>query len=323
MSVPALAAGTLLFATYVLAFGVAALICVGSLPRVRRITDPATRRGLTALLVTSGGWAAAHVGFLVVPTPALKRAFYHLGLVVGISTVGPWLYFCSAYTGRTLHRSPVLQRLAVGVFLALVAVKLTDPLHHLYFRAELVTTPFPHLAVETRRLHWIAMGLAYALASVGYFMLFELFWQVGHDAKPFVVLVGLTGLPVVLGIAGTASPLLLDITYEPLGVAAFAVGVLHVYLDDFRAIQLAGEHDEPIIVLDDADRVRDYNTEARELFPGLDVGELIDAVTPEIVEHLDADEAIVRIDRAGGMRYLQVSTHPFTTTRPGSDGRSR
>lgn len=157
------------------------------------------------------------------------------------------------------------------------------------------------------------MGLAYALASIGYFMLLELVWQVGHDAKPFVALVGLTGLPIVLDVLAFESALLLELTYEPLGVAAFAVGVLSVYLDDFQAIQLAGESDDPIIVLDDANRVRDYNTEARELFPSLTIGREIEGVVPEIAEYLDDDEAVVQIDRPSGMQYFQISTHPFTT----------
>jgi signal transduction histidine kinase len=301
------------FTAYVLVFGATALVSVASAYRARQINDTDTRRGLVALLLTSGGWAATHVAFFVVPTPQLKLVSYHIGLVIGFSTVGPWLYFCSAYTGRSLHRAAILRRLAVGVFLAIVLVKLTNPFHHLYFRTELVTAPFPHLAVQSLPLHWLAMGLAYTLATVGYFMLFELFWQVGRDLKPLVGLVGLTGLPVVLDVLALASPQLIEITYEPLGVAAFAVGVLYVYLDDFQAIQLAGAADDPIIVLDDDDRVRDYNAEADELFPDLTIGETIEGIGSELTASLDTDETVIEIDRAGGLRYYQLSTTPFMT----------
>ena len=300
------------FTAYVLVFSATALICFASAYRARQINDTDTRRGVVALLLTSGGWAAAHAAFLVVPTPQLKLVLYHIGLIVGLSTVGPWLYFCSAYTGRSLHRAAILRRLAVGVFLVIVLVKLTNPLHHLYFRAEFVTTPFPHLAVQTLLLHWLVMGVAYALATVGYFMLFELFWQIGRDLKPLVGLVGLTGLPIVLDILALVSPQLIEITYEPLGVAAFAVGVLYVYLDDFQAIQLAGEADDPIIVLNDDDHVRDYNAEATDLFPDLTIGETIQGIGPELTESLDTDEAVLEIDRAGGLRYYQLSATPFT-----------
>jgi len=68
------------------------------------------------------------------------------------------------------------------------------------------------------------MGLSYTLAGIGYFMLFELFVQVDSDATPLAVLVTLTGLPVLLDVASLASTTLLAILYEPIGVAAFALG---------------------------------------------------------------------------------------------------
>jgi signal transduction histidine kinase len=300
---------------YVGVFGAAAVACFAGVPRAASIDHATTRRGLVALLVASGAWASAHVGFLVAPTTGLTLAFHYAGLIIGFGTVGPWLYFCSAYTGRRLHRSRPLRRLAAGVFLAVVAAKLTNPIHGRYFRTSFVETPFPHLAVTNEPLHWLAMGLAYALSAVGYFMLIELFWQVGHETRPLVVLVGLTGLPVVLDFAGATSPLLLDITYEPLGVAAFSVGVLFVYFDDLQSVQLAGERDDPVIVLDDDNRVRDYNAEAEKLFEELTVDGRVDAVVPELAEHLDTGEAVVDIQRVGGMRYYQLSANPFSTAQ--------
>ena len=301
------------FLAYVGVFGAAAVACFAGVPRAANVDHATTRRGLVALLVASGAWASAHVGFLVAPTTGLTLAFHYAGLIIGFGTVGPWLYFCSAYTGRRLHRSRPLRRLAAGVFLAVVAAKLTNPVHGRYFRASFVETPFPHLAVTNEPLHWLAMGLAYALSAVGYFMLIELFWQVGHETRPLVVLVGLTGLPVVLDFAGATSPLLLDITYEPLGVAAFSVGVLFLYFDDLQSVQLAGERDDPVIVLDDDNRVRDYNAEAEKLFEELTVDGRVDAVVPELAEHLDTEEAVVDIQRVGGMRYYQLSANPFST----------
>ena len=301
------------FLAYVVVFGVTAVACFGSVARARRIEDADTRRGLVALLLTSGGWAATHVGFLAAPTVPLKLVFYHMGLFVGLSTVGPWLYFCSAYTGRTLHRSKTLRRAAVGVFLAISLVKFTNPLHQLYFRAEFVQSPFPHLAITSQPLHWLAMGLAYALAIVGYFMLFEIFWQVGHDTTPLMALVGITGLPIVLDALGDLLPQLLSFTYEPLGVAAFGLGILFLFLDDFQAVQFAGENESPTVVITDGDRVRDYNKRAKELFPPLETGQRIDAVLPELAEYLEEErtETVVEIERAGGFRYFQLSTRPF------------
>ncbi|MFB6354021.1 MAG: ATP-binding protein [Halobacteriales archaeon] len=300
---------------YVGVFGAAALACFLSVPRARQIEDPDTRRGIVWLLLTSGGWASAHLGFLVVPTVALQTAFYVAGLVVGLAAVGAWLYFCSAFTGRALHRNRSIRLAAVAAFVGIVLVKVTNPLHGLYFSATVVAAPFPHLAVENHLLHWLVMGLSYALAAVGYFMLLEHFLQVGYDTRPFVVLVSITGLPVVLDVIGMASPQLIEITYEPIGVAIFAVGVFYAYVDRFQAIQLAGERDDAVIVLNRENQVRDYNTAATDLFPALDasgaIGRPLSAVLPAVADTMGAGSSIIELERDGSNHYYRVTESPF------------
>jgi len=304
------------FVAYLLVFGGAAVACLVSATRLTRVDDPDTRRGLVALLLTSSGWATAHVAFLLAPSASLKHAFYLIGLVVGLSAVGAWLYFCSAYTNRSLHRQPIYRRVATGVFLVIIAVKLTNPLHNLYFTTEFVTTPFPHLSVTHHLAHWLVMGLSYALSLVGYFMLLEHFTQVQYKTTPVLGLVGITGLPIVFDIIGFTTPYLIDITYEPVGVAIFAVGVAFVYLDTFQAIQLAGGHDEPVILVSADDRIRDYNDRATDLFPVLAdksaLGEALWSILPTVTEALDRNRSIIERDRDGETRHYQVSESPFT-----------
>ena len=307
------------FLAHVVVFAVAALACFASLRRADRIEDPHTRRGIVALLLTSGGWATAHVGYLVAPGIGAKTAFYLAGLIVGFSAIGAWLYVCSAYTGRSFHRNPTVRRLAVAVFAGAVLLKVTNPIHGRYFTAELVATPFPHLAVQHSTFHWLLMGLAYALAIVGYFMLFELFAQVSADTKPLAALATITGLPILFDVVGVASPYLLDITYEPIGVAAFAVGVLFVYVDRFEAVQLAGSHDEPVVVLNDDGRIRDYNDGARELFPELGrrdaTGQPLEDLLPQLAQAVESEESIIEVDRDGEPCYYHVTENPFTSGR--------
>jgi len=308
-----------LFLLYVGAFVVAALACFASLTRLQQITDPDTRRGVWALLLTSGGWATAHVGFLVSPTPALQLGWYTLGLVVGLAAVGAWLYFCSAYTGRAYHRNPTYRRLAAAVYIALVAVKVTNPLHHEYFTTTAVATPFPHLSVYTGPLHWAAMGLSYALAFVGYFMLLELFTQIDLDTRALFALVGITGLPVVFDIVGYTTPYLIDITYEPLGVAVFAVGVAFVYIDRFDAVQLASERDVPVIALDADNHIRDTNRAARTVFPDLDGTESthLETTLPRVADCLNSDDPILQVKQQGSTRYYRVTETPYGAVKSG------
>jgi len=305
-----------LFLAYVIVFAAAAIGCFASIGRARRIEDRDTRRGIVALLLMSGGWAAFHVAFLVAPTPELQAQFYLIGLVIGLGTVGPWLYFCSAYTGRSLHQNTFIRELAVALYLVVVAVKVTNPFHNLYFTGEVTTVPFQHLAIQSGVLHWSVMGLSYVLAAIGYFMILELFFRVGHDTRPLAVLIGITGLPILLDLAGFASPLLVDITYEPIGVAVFAVGICFVYLDRFQAVKLAGSSDGPVIVLNDAGMIRDYNAAAAELFPELTSGRVIGEPVDEVIdlqgELLDRGaDRVIRVDRDGETRYYQLTSSPF------------
>jgi len=304
---------------YLAIFGLSAVATFASAVRVNRIAEGDTRRGLVALLLTSGGWALAHVGYLATADEQLGVFLYQIGLVVGLSTIGGWLYFCSAYTGRSLHRDPRIRRITVTVFLAIVAVKLTNSVHGLYFTSEVVSTPFPHVAIESSTLHWTVMGASYALATVGYFMLYERFRHVSHDSRPLLLLLGLTALPVGFDVLGTIAPGLMEITYEPVGVAVFAVGLSFVYFGRFRTIRLAGDRDDPVIVLDADERIQDYNRAATRLVPALDdrsiIGDRFADVAPECAEKLAEDDPLVTVHRDGETRYYRVTEQQFSASQ--------
>ncbi|WP_276259923.1 sensor histidine kinase [Haloglomus litoreum] len=300
---------------YVGAFLAAALACLAGLARLSVIEDADTRRGMAGLLVTSALWSLSHVVFLVVPVEAVRLGAYYAGLVAGFAAVGAWLYFCSAYTGRGLHRNTTYRRIGVAAFAVVVALKLTNPVHGLYFTTTTATTPFPHLAVEHQLLHWLAMGLSYALAAVGAFMLLELFTLTGYDTRSLVALLGLMGLPLGFDLLGRSSPLLVDMTYEPLGVAAFAVGTLFVFSERFQAVRLAGDIEDPVVILGEGGVIRDTNGAAVDLFPSLEdaVGDRLTERVPELAGELtEGADDIMQLERGGETRYYHVSTNPFT-----------
>jgi len=305
------------FLIYVLVFGAAAVACLLGAYRARQVSDVDTRRGLMALLLTSGAWAASHMGYLLISGPILKRGFYMIGLLIGFATVWAWLWFCSAYTGRSLHRTRSLWRLAAFTYAVVALIKLTNPLHQLYYTLDFTATPFPHLTVRHYLLYWVIMGLSYALCMVGYFMLVELYTQISNDTKPLIALTVLTALPAVFNLIGYADPVFLDITHEPLGVALFAVGVLFVYVTEFQAVQLAGERDGPAIVISADDRIRDYNDEATTLFPALAgreaVGQPVDTVLPELVTTLHGEQALLERDNSSRTRYYRTTENQFGT----------
>jgi signal transduction histidine kinase len=295
---------------YALVFTAAALACFASSLRARRVDHDGTRHGLAALLLTSGAWAATQAGFIAARSERLATALYLIGLLFGFATIFAWLYFASAYTGRTYHRDPTYRRLGLGLYLAVAAVKLTNPIHELYFTTDFTSEPFPHLIVELGIFHWAATGLSYVLAAIGLFVLFERFAEADYDTRILAVLVAITGLPIILDAIGYVSPYLLDIVYAPLGVAVFALGVLFVAQERFVAVRLTGTTEGAVVLLDEAGRIRDYDREARELFPGLAtaVGDPIETIAPlaardddgEIIELTGKGEGSSDDDDEGG-----------------------
>jgi len=305
--------GNITFEIYVLAFLGAAAVCLGVLRRAMRVEDRDTRRGLVGLLACSGGWAAFQVVFLAAPTRGLQYAGYVVSLVVGLATVGGWLYFCSAYTGREFHRNPAVRRVALVGYLGVTALKVTNPLHEFYFTVDVVREPFVHLTVEHGAVHWVVAGTSYALVAVGFFMLFELFVLAEYDTRPLLAAVSTTALPVAFDVVGYSTPTLIDVNYESLGVAVFAVAVLFVFEDRFLSVQVTGAVDEAVVFLDDEGRVRDFNQHARRVFPALTgaTGDRFERVLPDAARALSGRE-VLDVDLTDRTRHYAVDDTAFS-----------
>ena len=307
---------------YLGGFGLAAAACFAGLGRLSRATDPTTRRGLGALLVLTGLWAVTHVGRLLPVASPVQQAFYLVGLVVGLATVGAWLYFCSAYTGHDYHRRSWIRRTALGLYLVVTGVKLTNPIHGLYFSTTTTAQPFRHVVIRLGVTHWVVTGLSYALAAVGFYLLYEMLSESRSDATALGGLIAATALPIVFYVASLGESGLITLHYEPLGIAVFAVGTLYVVDEQFVAVprfwrnQVIDDLDEAIVLVDYERVVRDHNRRATEAFPGLAGGEgqPLDAVAPRLAEALDGDSVLETGGREHGVgrRYLQVVSTPLT-----------
>ncbi|MFP4627873.1 MAG: ATP-binding protein [Halobacteriales archaeon] len=290
----------------------AAVLCLASIPRALRIEHRGTREGFVGILVTCGLWSGGYVGYFLVPGEALKVGLYTVGLIAAVGCVGAWLYFAAAYTGRSPRQMPY-RRSVVGVFLFIVLLKLTNPLHNLYFTTERVSEPFEHLAIHHGLLHWVILGAAYVVIGISFFMLFERFYHAGADARPLIALISITALPIGLNILSITEPALFPIWYEPIGVAIFAVGTLFVYFRRFEIIRLAGASDAPAIFLDQDGSIRDFNNAATRLFPELRdaVGRPIEDVLPSVSAQVESGDGTLAVDHRLGTRYYQLGASPF------------
>ena len=240
------------------------------------LRNPGSRRGLRWLLVTAGAWGALQTGVLLATDGTVAVAIYTLSLLVGFATVGPWLYFCSAYTGHDYHHRPLYRRLAVGTYLAVVSVKLTNPIHGWYFAAEFRTEPVRMLAIDQAAFYWLSFALAYGLTGVGFVLLYRLYRDSERAPWTFLALFAVTGLTVVPKIGTFVRPdLVPPFSYEPVGVAAFAIGAAYVAKDTLRREEratmraLIDRTAGAIMVLDEDGVVRDHNERAAGMFAAI------------------------------------------------------
>jgi len=298
---------------YIAAFAISGLACLGALTRAREVEARAVRTGLLGLLGTTGVWALLKAVYFVSPDP-IRGWAYTIGLVFGFATVWAWLYFCSAYTGRNYHEDPTLRALAGGFFAAVVAVKLTNPIHRLYFETTVRSEPFNYLAVDHGIFHWTVTGLSYVLAGIGIFTLFELYHNSGYDTRPLGGLTVFLALPVTLDIVAFVSDTVIEVIYAPLGVASFVLGVLFIYERRFLAVQSAGDDDDAVIFLDEERRIRDYSPAVLNFFPALadSRGKPLETVLPRVAEMTDQESQTIEYEIDGETRYLLTSTSSVT-----------
>jgi signal transduction histidine kinase len=272
---------------------------------------------LAGLLVFSGLWATASVVRLLPIPPPFQQFFYTVGLITGLGTVGAWLYFCSAYTGRSYHRNTRLRRLAFGLFLFVVAVKLTNPLHQLYFTAQVSDEPFRHLSIDLLTVHWVVTGVSYALTAVGLSFLYELFNRSNHSTTRLNTLLVIIGSPALLDVVAYSNVLqvaVLKFNYEPVGVAVFAVGTLFVVDDEFLTVpqfwreQILNRLNEGVIIVDTEGAIRDTNDTATQLLPRLDGthGRELASILPRFTVEETTGSGIVEVPTAETSRYFAL-----------------
>ena len=222
--------------SYAAAFGATALICVVAVYRAGWLRTDDASVGLRALLVIVGLWSAVQSAQFLAPD-SLLEPLYIVGQVTGFASVGAWLYFCSAYTGRQYHRQRRYWIAGLATYGAVSTIKLTQPLHRSYVETRVVADPFRYLLVDPEPLYWAVLSGAYLLSAVGFYWLFELLSGAERSTAGvgiFVSAAGLASLPTVLSLFRPR--LLAPVNYEPLGVAVFAFGVLYLVESTFLAV---------------------------------------------------------------------------------------
>jgi len=118
---------------YLSVFGFATVACFTGAYRARRAVDNEFRTGLMWLFILSGLWSLTTTVRIAVPNMRVDIALRIGGLIIGLASIGAWLYVASAYAGFSYHQSTINRALALAVYLVIVVAKITNPIHNLYF----------------------------------------------------------------------------------------------------------------------------------------------------------------------------------------------
>jgi signal transduction histidine kinase len=282
---------------------------------ITNIYEEKIRQPLQVFFILTAVWGFTTTLLLGAGNPVLLQSAYTVGLVAGLATVVAWLWFCSAYTGAQYHRNRSIQALVLGASTIIVLVKITNPIHGGYFRPQIVDEPFVHFAPEVGIAYWAVTAIAYLGAAIGLFMLFEMYYQARFGTMKIGALTALTGLPIIPKVAVVVWPdTLLLLYYEPIGVALFGIGIVAVAKDSFLSVrtpartQLADHLDDAVVIIDQSDRIVDYNDIALQLFESLDdsVGAPLSERVPLLCEQGD-DGASIEIESNDETRYYSVA----------------
>lgn len=308
----------MIFIIYVGVFSLAVAASIVGITRLHSIQDRDTRRGLGALLLLSAGWGVTQIIQIYFFNTLITVISHTIGLIFGVANVGAWLYFCSAYAGHDYHRRRSYRWLSVGLFTVISLFKITNPWHSLYYEYTITTTPFPHLVFQEKPVFWIIAGLMYTLCAVGFYLVYEVFVSSNRDTVRPTLIVGVAFLPVVFDLIGYyTGPPILELNYESIGVAMFALGILFVVKEPFFSLSQFGRFDlfeslqEPIIFTDSDGTVEEYNEAASRILPSIDYGmeleQLMNSVGVDSVE----DGTTVALEHDGEDQYYTVTATPI------------
>jgi Bacteriophytochrome (light-regulated signal transduction histidine kinase) len=110
------------------------------------------------------------------------------------------------------------------------------------------------------------------------------------------------------------------LNYEPVGVAIFGVGVLYIVDDQFVALPAFWRNEvidginEPILVFDKEDNIREYNTAAIRHFPALEhaAGQPLGTAFPSLAAELNDESDLVEVDCEDRTQYYTIERQPLT-----------
>jgi len=287
-------------------------------------------RAFAWLMVAAVGWSLLNVAWLTATEPAVATTVFLLVRVVTGVVVGLWVVFALAYTGRDEWLTPARLTALVAAPSVYALLALTNPLHGLVTADVLAVTRngMTLFVGRTGPVYTVQTVLQSGFIAAGYALFGEFLLRSRnlYRKQTFVILsaglvtAGAHGL-YVLG--ATPHP---GVDVAPLTFAlnGALVGVALLRYDFVSVAPLAGdllvdELPDPVLALDDEDRVIDYNAAAAAIL-GTDSagGRRVDEITDGLLADIERAEVFAVGDP---LSYYDPQTSPITDQHGAVRGR--
>ena len=228
------------------------------------------------LMVAAVGWCLLNIGWLTTSDPTVATGLFLLTHLTSGTVVGLWVVFAITYTGRQSWLTPA--RLA-GLLLVpniYAVLALSNPLHGLVTAETVLLTQAgqTQFVGRTGSVYLLQTGISalFVLSGYGLFGEFLLRSRNVYRKQTFIVLTAglLTAGAHGLFVLGATPHPGLDITPLTFALNGLLIAVV-LFRNDFASVTpLAGdvlvdELPDPLFVLDDDDRVIDFNAAAKSV----------------------------------------------------------
>jgi len=282
------------------------------------------------LMVAAAGWCLLNIAWLTTSDPAVATGVFLFTRLTSGLIVGLWVVFALAYTGRDGWLTPA--RLAVLLLTpTLYAVlALTNPLHGLVM-ANVVSVTRAGLTLfvgQAGPVYTVQTVFAVGLVAAGYVLFGEFLLRSRnlYRKQTFVILTAglLTAGAHGLFVLGATPHPGIDSTPLTFALNGVLVGVALLRYDFVSVTPLAGdllvdELPDPVLALDDDDRIIDYNAAAATLLGTEELGgRPVDEACDGLLGDIERDEVFAVGDP---LSYYDPQTSAITDQRGAVRGR--
>jgi len=261
-------------------------------------TDMRSKSWFGLLMAGVAMWALLAAVELVITTQSILIALTVFSIVIGLLAPLLWVIFTADYTHRSIQGNTVIYAV-FGLYILLVALVITTPIHGYYTSFELHHSPFVHVEMVPGPARLLGFAYVFGGMALGTYYLASLFER-GRSSvsKPTAIL----SSAVLLGIVPFAASLLGIVpipTYDhtQFGISVFILGVGYIVvrynfynLSPIAREIVIDEVSDAVVVLDPQLRLVDSNRAASELFPEVTeerIGDSLTTVAPELAQLIE------------------------------------